>query len=316
MTGWPLTARAQQPERRRRVGVLMPTAANDREGQARYQAFEAALKELGWTEGQNLQIDTRWTGGLPSVIQEHVTELAALAPDVILGSGAATVTPLLRKTTTVPVVFTNVIDPVGAGLVQTLAKPGGNATGVMQFEYGLSAKWLDLLKEVAPTVTRAAVLRDIDITAGIGQLAAMQSIAPSLGVELLPVDVRSSEEIKRALRVFARVQHGGLIVTGSPAAVVHRDTIVNLAAEYKLPAVYYRRLFVSAGGLVSYGSDPISLYRRAAVYVDRILRGAKPSDLPVEAPAKYELAVNQKTARALGLTIPSSLLARADEVIE
>jgi putative ABC transport system substrate-binding protein len=309
---WPLAARAQQSERLRRIGVLMYWTADDAEGQARLAAFAQALQQLGWS---NLRIDTRWATA--DDIHRHAAELVALAPDVLVAAaGTATVAPLLQATRTVPIVFVTVIDPVGAGFVANLARPGGNATGFTTFEYGMSAKWLELLKEIAPRVTRAAVLRDPAVASGIGQFGAAQAVAPSLGVELSPVDVRDAGEIERAVTEFARGSNGGLIVTGSAAAIVHRELIATLAARHRLPAVYPARYSVTAGGLISYGPDLIDQFRRAAGYVDRILRGEKPADLPVQAPTKYELVINLKTAKTLGIDMPTTLLARADEVIE
>jgi putative tryptophan/tyrosine transport system substrate-binding protein len=313
---WPLAARAQQPERMRLIGVLTGLAADDPDAQARYAAFVKGLQQLGWTDGRNVRIDTRWGGGDADNIRKHAAELAALLPDVILGSGSASVGSLLQATRTVPIVFAIVPDPVGSGFVDSLARPGGNATGFMQFEYSLSGKWLELLKQIAPGVTRAAVLWDPAITAGIGQFAVIQSVAPSLGVEVIPINVRDATEIERAVTAFARSSNGGLIVTASALSVVHRELIITLAARHKLPAVYFTRFFVTGGGLISYGADFIDQMRRAASYVDRILKGAKPADLPVQAPTKYELVINLKTAKALGLTIPPNVLARADEVIE
>jgi putative tryptophan/tyrosine transport system substrate-binding protein len=314
-TAWPLAARAQQAERRRLIGVLMYAPADDPEGQARLAALAQALKQLGWSDDRNLQIDIRWANA--DDIRRHAAELAAIAPDVLVaGNGTATVMPLLQATRTVPIVFVNVIDPVGAGFVASLAQPGGNATGFTIFEYGMSGKWLELLKQIAPRVTRAAVLRDPAVASGIGQFGAVQAVAPSLGVELSPVDVRGVGEIERAVTAFARSGNGGLIVTGSALALVHQDPIISLANRHRLPAVYWNRRFVTGGGLISYGPDTIDPFRRAAGYVDRILKGAKPADLPVQAPTKYELLINLKTAKALGLEVPPTLLARADEVIE
>jgi putative ABC transport system substrate-binding protein len=299
----------------RRIGLLMAAAANDPEHQARLAAFTQALKQLGWSDASNLQIDTRWTTA--DDIRKHAAELVALAPDVLVaGTGSASVAPLLEATRTVPIVFTVVIDPVGAGFVTNLARPGGNATGFTMFEYGMSGKWLELLKEVAPRVTRAAVLRDPAVASGIGQFAALQAVAPSLGMELGPVDVRDTGEIERAVTEFARSTNGGLIVTASALATRHRNLIITLAAQHRLPAVYASRFFVTAGGFISYGPDLVDQYRQAANYVDRILKGEKPGDLPVQTPMKYELAVNLQTAKALGITLPPSLVARADEVIE
>ena len=310
-----LTARAQQSERKRRVGVLMGLAA-DTQAQDRIAAFEQGLQQLGWTDGSNLQIDYRRGAGGTENTRRYAAELVALGPDVILASGGSVVGALLQATRTVPIVFTQTPDPVAAGFVASLARPGGNATGFTTSEYGISAKWLELLKEIAPDVTRAAVLRDPTIAAGIGQLASIQSAAPSFGVELSPVDVRGESEIERGVAAFARGSNSGLIVTSSASAAVHRELIIALAARYRLPAVYSYRYFATSGGLISYGPDPIDQYRRAAGYVDRILRGEKPADLPVQAPTKYELAINLKTATALGLAVPPALLARADEVIE
>ena len=314
---WPLTASAQEPDRMRRVGVLIATAADDPEGQARNAAFLQGMEQSGWSVGRNVRLDTRWATANAGDIRRHAVELAALAPDVILAAtGTATVAPLLQATRTVPIVFAIVIDPVGAGFVTSLARPGGNATGFLMFEYGLSGKWLELLKQIAPGVTRAAVLRDPTIASGIGQFAAIQGVAPSFGVELSPVDVRNAPEIERAVAAFAHSGNGGLIVTASTAASRHRDLIATLAARHRLPAVYGTRHYVAAGGLISYGPDLIDQFRRAAGYVDRILKGEKPADLPVQAPTKFELVINLKAAKTLGLTIPPTLLVRADEVIE
>jgi putative ABC transport system substrate-binding protein len=314
---WPLAVHAQQGERMRRIGVLTAgTDANDPDVQARNAVLMQALQQLGWAEGRNLRIDYRWGQGLPDAIRKHAAELAALAPDVILASGTAALGPLLQATRTVPIVFVNVSDPVGGGFVDSLSRPGGNATGFMQFEYSLSGKWLELLKQIVPGVTRGAVLRDAALTSGIGQFAVIQSVAPSVGLEVSPVNMRDAGEIERAIAVFARSPNGGLVVTSSALAVRHRELIIALAARHKLPAVYYRRYFVASGGLVSYGYDLADQYRRAAAYLDRVLKGEKPADLPVQAPTKYELVINLKTAKALGIEIPSSVLARADEVIE
>jgi putative tryptophan/tyrosine transport system substrate-binding protein len=314
--GSPLAALAQQPDRVRHIGVLMAAAAADPEYQARIGAFQQGLALLGWTDGRNARIDTRWATNADD-IRRHAAELAALAPDVILAAtGTTTVAPLLQATRTVPIVFVIVIDPVGAGFVASLARPGGNATGFLMFEYGLSGKWLELLKQIAPGVIRVAVLRDPSIASGIGQFGAIQSAAPSLGIEATPVNVREAEEIERDITAFARSSNGGIIVTASPEASRHRDLIVTLAARHRLPAVYASRYFVTDGGLICYGPDILDQYRRAASYVDRILKGEKPADLPVQAPTKYELVVNLKTAKTLGLEVPSTLLARADEVIE
>jgi len=312
---WPLAARAQQGKPMRRIGVLMNLAIDDSEGQTRITAFVQGLQQLDWSVGSNLRIDYRWGAGDAERFRRYAAELVALAPDVILASGA-TVTALQQVTRTIPIVFAQVTDPVGLGVVESLARPGSNATGFTPSEFGISAKWLELLKEVAPGVTRAAVLRDPIVTAGPAQLAAIQGVAPSFGVELKPVDIRDRSAIERALASFARSPNGGLIVTVTPAAAVHRHLIITLAARHRLPAVYGYRYFVMDGGLISYGPDTIDQYRRAAGYVDRILKGEKPADLPVQAPTKYELVINLKTAKALGLTVPDSLLARADEVIE
>jgi ABC-type uncharacterized transport system substrate-binding protein len=311
----PLIARAQQGERMRRIGALMAIAADDPEAQARLTAFVQGLQQLGWTVGQNVRIDYRW-GSNADALSRYAAELVALAPDVILAHSSASVAPLLLTSRTVPLVFTIVADPVGAGYIESLARPGGNATGFTNFEYSIAGKWLDLLKEIAPGVTRAAVLRESGIAAGPGQFGAIQAQAQSLGVELRPVDVRDAGEIERAITVFAQGSNGGLIVTGSPAAVVHRGLIVALAARHRLPAVYNTRFYATSGGLISYGPDFVDLFRRAAGYVDRILKGEKPADLPVQAPTKYELVINLKTAKALGLEVPPMLLGRADEVIE
>ena len=313
---WPLAARAQQPERMRRIGILLATTADDVEFQAWVGAFLQALALLGWTIGRNVRIDTRWATANAGEIRRHAAELAALAPDVILAHGASTVGALLQATRTVPIVFPIVSDPVAAGYVESMARPGGNATGFTSFDWSVSAKWLELLKQTAPGVTRAAVLRDATQGSGSSQFAVIQAAAPSLGVEVKPVSMRDAEEIERAVTAFARSPDGGLIVAAGPAATRHRDLIVKLAARHKLPAVYYERFFVAGGGLISYGPDFIDQYRRAAGYVDRILKGEKPADLPVQAPTKYELVINLKTAKTLGLTIPPSVLARADEVIE
>ena len=313
---WPLAARAQQGEQVRRIGVLMPLAADDPEAQSRVAAFAQGLQQLGWTIGRNVRIDTRWAAGDAERIRKYAAELAALAPDVILAGAGAVVPSLLQATRTVPIVFTQTPDPVGAGFVNSLAQPGGNVTGFTSFEYGISAKWLELLKEIAPRVTRAAVIRDAAIASGTGQWGALQSVAPSFGVELSPVNMRDADEIERAVAAFARSPNGGVILTGSTLAVIHRDLIVTLAARHKLPAVYSGRFFVTAGGLTSYGIDQTEPYRLAAGYVDRILKGEKPADLPVQQPTKIHLAINMKAAKAIGLEVPAGLLARADEVIE
>jgi putative ABC transport system substrate-binding protein len=315
VAAWPLAARAQ-PGGMRRIGVLMSQPADDPESQRRVTAFAQGLQQLGWTDGRNVRSDYRWGAADADRIRRYAGELAALAPDVILAAGSVTLGPLLQATRTVPIVFVHVPDPVGAGFVDSLARPGGNATGFTLLEYGTSAKWLELLREIAPRVIRAAVLRDPALAAGIGQFGAIQAVAPSVGLEVSPVNVRDAGEIERAVTAFAHTSNGGLIVTSGPLAQIHRDLIITLAARHKLPAVYFERFFVTDGGLISYGPDLVDQYRRAAGYVDRILKGEKPADLPVQAPVKYELAVNRKTAKALGLDVPPMLLARADEVIE
>ncbi len=301
----------------RRVGVLESRAADDPEGKARLAVFRQGLQELGWTDGRNMRIDYRWAAADADRYRTYAAELVALAPDVILASASPSVAALRQTTRTVPIVFVNVIDPIGAGYVASLARPGGNATGFTLFEYSLSGKWLELLKEIAPNLTRIAILRDPALAAGIGQFAAIQAMAPpSFGVELSPIDVRDAGEIERDVAAFARESKGGLIVTGSTGAVAHRELIIMLAARHRLPAVYFFSYFVTSGGLISYGPDAIDQFRRAARYVDRILKGEKAADLPVQAPTKYELTINLKTAKTLGLTVPPSLLARADDVIE
>jgi putative tryptophan/tyrosine transport system substrate-binding protein len=312
---WPLGARAEPGERMRRIGVLMNLAADDAESAARLTAFVQGLQELGRTDGRNVRIDTRWGAADAERFRRYAAELVALAPDVILASGAS-MYALQQVTREVPTVFVLVPDPVGAGVVATLARPGGNATGFTQFEYGMSVKWLELLKEVAPRVTRVAVMRDPTLTSGTAQFAAIQSVSSLFRVELSPIGVRDRAEMERALGTFASAPDGGLIVTASPLATVHRDLIIKLAARDKLPTVYYERFFATAGGLVSYGPNFVDQYRSAASYVDRILKGEKPADLPVQAPTKYDLVINLKTAKALGLEVPATLLARADEVIE
>jgi len=313
---WPLVARAQQAERVRRVGVLMPLAMDDPEAKARLAAFQQGLEQLGWTDGRNVQIDTRWAGGDMESIRKNASELVALTPDVILAAGGAAMTPLHQATRTLPIVFTQTPDPVGAGFVASLARPGGNATGFTLFEFGISVKWLELLKGIAPHVARVAALRDPALSSGLGELGAIQGVAPTFKVELSVIDVREASEIERAVTAFARQSNGGLIVLSSAVAIVHRDQIIRLAARHQLPTVYFARYFVVAGGLISYGPDTIDPHRRAAAYVDRILKGEKPAELPVQAPTKYELMINLKAAKALGLSVPQSLLARADEVIE
>ena len=315
VAAWPLAARAQ-PERLRRIDMLISTAEDDPDTHTRVTAFLQRLQQLGWTDGRNVQINSRWGASNPDRIRGYVAELTALAPDIIVAIGAATLGPVLQATRSVPIVFVTVPDPVGAGFVESLARPGGNATGFTQFEYSLSGKWLELLKQIAPAVTRAAVLRDPAMPDGIGQFAVIQSVAPSVGMEVSSVNIRDAGEIERAVAAFARSSNGGLVVTSSAFAANHRKLIITLAARHRLPAVYYRRLFVTSGGLISYGPDFIDQFRRAAGYVDRILKGEKPADLPVQVPTKYELVINLKTAKALGLTMPPTLLARADEVIE
>ncbi len=312
----PLVARAQQPERMQRVGILLPAAAGDPGFQAWVGSFLQGLALLGWTLGRNVRIETRWATNNVADIRRHATELSALAPDVILAHGASAVSALLQATRTVPIVFPVAVDPVGAGLVDSLARPGGNATGFMSLEYSLSGKWLELLKEIAPSVTRVAVLRDATLGTGTGLFAAIQAVAPSLRVEVSPVNMSDAGEIERAVAAFAPAPKGGLIVVTSTFAAAHRELIVTLAARHKLPAVYFDRSFVAVGGLVSYGTDYIDQYRRAAGYVDSILKGEKPADLPVQAPTKYETVLNLKTAKALGLDVPASVLLRANEVIE
>ena len=312
---WPLAARAQQPERMRHIGVLM-NAIPDSDQKASIDVFRQALRQLGWTEGRNMQIDIRWAGGDAAESRRHAEDLVAHAPDVIVVTGNAGMPPILRTTSTIPIVFNNIADPVGAGFVESLARPGGNATGFLQFEYTLSGKWLGLLKEISPQVNRVAVLRDATLTAGVGQFAVIQSVAPSVGMEVTAIGLRDANEIERAVAKFAKVPNGGMILTASALSVVHRGLVVALAARFNLPTVYYRRFFVSGGGLFSYGYDVVEQFRGAAGYVDRILKGEKPADLPVQAPTRYEMVINLKTAKALGITVPPMLLARADEVIE
>jgi putative ABC transport system substrate-binding protein len=310
-----VAARAQKRERMRRIGVLMNLAADDPVSIARAGAFAQGLQALGWIYGQNVQVDYRWAAGKADLFQRYATELTTLAPDVILTSGGAGVSPVLQATRTIPVVFVIAPDPVGNGFVASLSRPGGNATGFMMFEYNLAAKWVELLKEIAPNVKRIGVLRDASIH-GIGQFAVIQSVTPSTGADVTPINVQDAAEIERDVAALARSGNGGLIVTASPGAPGHRELIIALAARHKFPAVYVERLFVAAGGLISYGTDFVDQYRRAASYIDRVLKGEKPADLPVQAPTKYELVINLKTAKALGLTVPPTLLARADEVIE
>ena len=302
---WPLAARAQQPKRVRLIGALMPSAADDLEGQARIRTFVQALQQLGWSDGHNIRIDTRWAAGNPNNIVKYATELVALAPDVILAGGTPTLGPLLRATRTVPIVFTYAADPVAAGFTDSLARPGGNVTGFTSSGYSMSGKWLQLLKQIAPNVARVAVLRDSNIPTGPAEFGIIN-----------PINIRDAGEIERGIATFARSANGGLIVTGSALALLHRDLIITLAARHKVPAVYYDRFFVTGGGLMSYGPRLVDQYRFAADYINRILKGAKPADLPVQASTKYELAINLKTAKALGIEIPPTLLARADEVIE
>jgi len=313
---WPVAARAQQPERMRRIGVLMNTSADDPEGQARIAAFHQGLQEWGWTLGQNARIEVRWGAIDASSSRRYAAELVALSPDVVLAAASAAMGALQQTTRTVPIVFVNIIDPVGAAFVESLARPGGNATGFTPFEYGLSGKWLELLKEIAPSVARAGVLRDSTVGSGIGQYAIIQAAASSLGVELRPIEVHDTNEIEHAVVAFARLPNGGLITAGSPTATVQRDLIITLAARHHLPAVYPFPYYARSGGLIAYGPDLVSPFRQAAGYVDRILKGEKPADLPVQASTKYELAINLKTAKALGLDVPATLLARADEVVE
>jgi putative tryptophan/tyrosine transport system substrate-binding protein len=313
---WPLAAHAQQPERTRRIGVLLQTAEGDPQARIEVAAFLRGLQELGWSEGHNLRIDTRWGGGDADRIRQYAAELVALAPEVVLAPGGTVVGALQQASRTVPIVFVTVTDPVGRGYIASLAQPLGNATGFTSFEYGMGGKWLEVLKEIAPRVTRAAVLRDPVITAGIGYLGAIHALAPSIGVQVTPVDVRHTSDIERAVAAFARTPNGGLIVTADPAAIAHREAIITLAARHRLPAVYPYRHFVADGGLMSYGIESADQFRQAAGYVDRILKGEKPGDLPVQQPTKYELVINLKTARALGLEVPDTLLSTADEVIE
>jgi putative tryptophan/tyrosine transport system substrate-binding protein len=313
---WPLGVRAQQRERMRRIGVLQGLRADDPEGEARFEALRHALQEFGWTDSRNIEILRRFTDGEAERARAYAAELVALAPDLILTSGASTTGIMLQVNRAVPVVFVGAADPVGAGFVDSLARPGGSVTGFTSYEYSMSGKWLELLKEIAPGVKRVAVLRDPTISAGTGQFGSIQTAAPSLGVELTPINVRDPAEIERSVAAFVRSGDGGLIMTPSALILKHRDLIIELAGRRKLPAVYYARFYVTSGGLASYGPDYVDQYRRAAEYVDRILRGEKPADLPVQAPTKYELVINLKTAKALGLDVPATLLARADEVIE
>jgi putative tryptophan/tyrosine transport system substrate-binding protein len=313
---WPVAARAQQRERMRRVGVLMNLTPDDAEGQARLAAFLQGLQEAGWAVGRNVRIDLRWGGGDAESFRKQAAELVALSPDVVFASGIPVATPLLQATRTVPIVFAQVVDPVGAGLVANLARPGGNATGFTSPEYGFAGKWVELIKEIAPGVTRVAVLRDATSSSGIGYLGAVRLATSSFGMELTPVGITDAGEIERGVTAFARASNGALIVTGNTLTMVHRELIITLAARHRLPAVYALPLFANDGGLISYGPDSIDPYRRAAGYVDRILKGEKPADLPVQQPTKFELNINLRTAKALGLEVPPTLLARADEVIE
>ena len=313
---WPIVARAQQPERVRRIGILQNFPENDPVASVLNATFLKELRQLGWAVGNNIRIETRWAGNRSDDIRRHVAELVALMPDVILANGTSTLGPLLQVSRTIPIVFVQVTDPVGSGYVESLAKPGGNATGFSTSEYGVSGKWLEVLKQIAPSVTRAGVIRNPAVRSGSGQFGAIQAVAPYLRMEVTPIDVRDPAEMERAVAAFAGSPNGGLIVTANGAAVVHRSLIIAMAARHKLPTVYWQRHFVEAGGLISYGDDGTDQYRRAAEYVDRILKGEKPSDLPVQQPNKFELVINLKTAKALGLEIPPTLLARADEVIE
>jgi putative ABC transport system substrate-binding protein len=316
VAAFPLTARSQQADRMRRIGVLIGLAANDAQGQAALAALLQAFAQLGWVDGRNVKIDYRWGGGNADEARKYAAELVGLGPEVMMATGGASVGALLQASKTIPVVFANVPDPVGSGFVESLSRPGGSATGFVQFEYSLSGKWLELLKQIAPDVKNAAILWDPTIVAGIGQFAVIQSVAPSLGLEVHAINVRDAAGIERAIEAFARIPNGGMIVTASALAIIHRDLIVKLAARHRLPTVYFQKVFVTGGGLISYGADFIDQYRRAAGYVDRILRGEKPADLPVQAPTKYELAINLKAAKAGGFTIPPQVLTSADEVIE
>jgi ABC-type uncharacterized transport system substrate-binding protein len=313
---WPLAGRAQQGERVRRIGALMNLASSDSEGQDRVAAFMQGLQDAGWAVGRNVRIDYRWGAGDPNLFRKYAAELVALAPDVILAASGAPLPFLLEATRSIPIVFAQTADPVGSGYVASLAKPGGNATGFTQIDFSMTGKWLELLKQIAPSMTRAGVVRDSRDPAGLGQWGAIHAVAPLVGVDVSPINAHDSDEMQRAVTAFARSPNGGLVVTAGAPTTVHRATIVALAARYRLPAVYPFRFHITAGGLISYGPDPIDQYRRAAGYVDRILKGEKPADLPVQAPTKYELVINLKTAKAMGLTVPDSLLARADEVIE
>jgi putative ABC transport system substrate-binding protein len=315
-SAWSFTTHAQQNERVRRIGVILPAAPSDTEFQTWLGAFLQALAQSGWTIGRNMSVDVRWATPVATEIRRHAAELAALAPDVILTGGTSTAGPMLEATRSVPIVFATVVDPVGAGFIDSLAKPGGNATGFLLYDYNLSGKWLDLLRQIAPTITRVAVLRDAATPSGTGQFAAIQAVAPSVNLEVVPINMRDAVELERAIVAFARSPNGGLVLTGSNLSILHRDLVVALAARHKLPTIYYERFYVISGGLISYGADRIALYRLAASYVDRVLRGEKPGDLPVQAPTKFELAINLKTAKALGITVPPTLLAQATDIIE
>jgi putative tryptophan/tyrosine transport system substrate-binding protein len=313
---WPVTAHAQQSERMPRIGVLLGLAANDPQGQTTLTTLLQALQQSGWIDGRNVRIDYRWGGFNAEDLRNHALDLVALGPDVVVATGGASMTALFQATRTIPIVFANVPDPVGSGFVESLSRPGGNTTGFLQFEYSLAGKWPELLKQIAPSVTRAAVLRDLAITAGIGQFAVIQAMAPSQSIDVTAINASDEQEIARGIEAAARLPNGGLIVTASASNIGNRPLIVALAARHKLPAVYFQRSFVTDGGLVSYGADLFDQIHRAAGYIDRILKSEKPADLPVQAPTKYELAINLRTANALGLTVPPALLARADEVIE
>jgi putative ABC transport system substrate-binding protein len=312
----PMVARAQQPGRMMRIGILQNLPENDPVALALVAVFLKELQQSGWTVGSNISVETRWAGTASDDIRRHAAELVALAPDIILANGTSTLGPLLQQSKTIPIVFVQVTDPVGSGYVSSLARPGGNATGFAAREYGVSGKWLEVLKQIAPAVRRAGVIRNPAVPSGSGQFGAIQAVAPYLGIDVTPIDVRSTAEIERMAAALATSPNSGLVITANGAAVAHRQTIIAQAARHKLPAVYWQRHFVEAGGLVSYGEDGTDQYRRAAGYVDRVLQGSTPADLPVQAPTKYETVINLKTAKALGLDVPSTLLARADEVIE
>jgi putative ABC transport system substrate-binding protein len=312
---WPLAARAQQPAQMRRVGVL-ESAGIETDQQAGVAVFKEVLRQLGWIDGRNVRVEVRWAGADPARLRKDAEELVALQPDIIVVTGAFGLQTLLQTTRSVPIVFNSIADPVGSGFIDNLARPGGNATGFILFDYALTAKWVELLKEIAPTVTRLAVLRDPELAAGVGQFAVIQYVAPSVGMEVSAISMRDARGIEQDIAKFASAPNGGLILTGSALSLIHRDLVVGLAAKHKLPAVYHRRYFVTGGGLMSYGSEVDEQFRGAARYVDRILKGEKPADLPVQAPTKYELVINRKTAQALGLTVPPTLLTRADDVID